>query len=99
MLRLGAQAWELIKIPYFTPRAFPIISQIDSENIAILGGYSSDAYWFSNGVLLNAETCAVVRVINPTSEIKFNCEGQSFMKTPGEIVSLVTTSKHEVCMI
>jgi len=51
-------------------------------------------------VLLNAETAAVVRVIDPVSEVKFIPVGQSFMKTPGEIVSLVRTSRpYEVQMI
>ena len=50
-------------------------------------------------MLLNAETCAVIKVINPASEIKFWCESQSFMKTPGEIISLVYTSKDEVHLI
>ena len=40
MLRLGAEAWVLIDIPDLKPRSFPILSQIDSENIAILGGIS-----------------------------------------------------------
>ena len=35
-------------------------------------------------------------MIDPTSEIKFWCCSQSFMKTPGEIVSLVNTSEKEV---
>ena len=39
MLRLGAKAWVLIEIPDFTRRVNPIISQIDSQSIAILGGY------------------------------------------------------------
>ena len=38
MLRLGAQAWELINIPDLTLRTYPIISQIDFNNIVILGG-------------------------------------------------------------
>jgi len=66
MLRLGAQAWVLIDIPDLTPRILPIISQIDSENIAILGG-SGDYKCLSDGVLLNAETAAVVKVIRPAS--------------------------------
>ena len=41
MLRLGAQAWELIDIPDFTPRRLPIFSQIDVSNIVILGGLNS----------------------------------------------------------
>ena len=40
-------------------------------------------------MLLDAETAAVVRVINPVSDIELHCYSQSFMKTPGEIVSLV----------
>ena len=76
MLRLGAKAWELIKIPDFTNREYPIISQIDSQTIAILGGRGSIGY--SSGVILNAETCAVVRLIDPVSEIKFACSNQSF---------------------
>ena len=49
-------------------------------------------------MLLNAETVAVVKMIDPVSEIKFFCHSQSFMKTPGEIVSLVTRDM-EVLMI
>ena len=41
MLRLGAQTWELIKIPGLKPRYRPILSQIDSQSIAILGGRGS----------------------------------------------------------
>ena len=40
MLRMGAQAWELIDIPDLTPRFIPVFSQIDADNIAILGGCS-----------------------------------------------------------
>ena len=40
MLRLGAEAWVLIDIPALTPRANPIFSQIDANNISILGGYN-----------------------------------------------------------
>ena len=50
-------------------------------------------------MILHAETAAVVRVINPASDIKFDCSSQSFMRTPGEIVSLVETSECEVQMI
>ena len=89
MLRLGAQAWELIEIPDLTPRRIPIISQIDSQSIAILGG--NKGLYVSNGVILNAKTATVIKVINPASDIKFTCESQSFMKTSGEIVSLVMT--------
>ena len=38
MLWLKAEAWELINIPYLTPRESPIFSQIDGSNICILGG-------------------------------------------------------------
>ena len=38
MLRLGAQAWELIEVPDLTPRLNPVLSQIDLNNIVILGG-------------------------------------------------------------
>ena len=38
MLRMGAQAWELIVIPELTPRINPVFSQIDFNSIAILGG-------------------------------------------------------------
>ena len=38
MLRLGAEAWDLIEIPDFTQRIRPILSKIDSKNICILGG-------------------------------------------------------------
>ena len=50
--------------------------------------------------MLNAKTCAVIRVIDPVSELKFFCVGQSFMKIPGDLVSLVYTSRPmEVQMI
>ena len=49
--------------------------------------------------MLNAETAAVVRVIRPASQFKFTCTGQSFMKNPGEIVSLVWTNRCEVRII
>ena len=49
--------------------------------------------------MLNAETAAVVKMIEPASDIKFDCSSQSFMKTPGVIVSLVRTSKSEVHLI
>ena len=49
MLRLGGEAWVLIDLPGLTPRRsgltprrYPIISQIDSDNIAILGGNSNN---------------------------------------------------------
>ena len=38
MLRMGAQAWVLIDIPDVTPRCNPVFSQIDTNNIVILGG-------------------------------------------------------------
>ena len=98
MLRLRAKAWELIDIPDLTPRTLPVFSQIDSNTICILGGNDLDGYC-SHGVILNAETCSVVRVINPVSEIRFTCTGQSFMKTAGEIVSLVLTNTREVHLI
>ena len=41
----------------------------------------------------------MIKVINPVSEIKFLCRSQSFMRTPGELVSLVVTNKSEVRMI
>ena len=41
----------------------------------------------------------MVRQIEPASDITFVCRGQSFMKTPGEIVSLVMTSYDGVCVI
>ena len=95
---MGAQAWELINIPELAPRALPIFSQIDSQSICILGG--NVGRYLSNGVVLNAETGAVVRVISPASKIKFECSSQSFMRTPGEIVSLVKTDKdYEVQMM
>ena len=51
-------------------------------------------------MLLNAETAAVVRVIDPASEIKFMCTSQSFMRSAGEIVSLVRTNYNsEVLLI
>ena len=50
-------------------------------------------------MLLNAETAAVIKVIDPASEIKFECYSQSFMRSAGEIVSLVQTDKGEVHLI
>ena len=41
----------------------------------------------------------MIKVIDPASEIKFYCYSQSFMRTPGEIVSLVETSECEVHLI
>ena len=41
----------------------------------------------------------MVRVIDPVSDIEFYCEGQSFMRTPGEILSLVRTEDDEVRII
>ena len=98
MFRLGAEAWVLIEIPDLTPRYYPVFSQIDSQSIVILGGNDSRGS-LSNGVVLNAETCAVIKVINRASEIKLECSSQSFMRTPGEIVSLVFTLRYEVLMI
>ena len=99
MLRLGAEAWELIDIPELTPRSGTILSQIDSNNIVILGGFNTINYNdLSDGVVLNTQTGAV-RVIDPISENTFTCESQSFMKTAGEIVSLVKTSSGEVHII
>ena len=66
MLRLGVQAWELINIPDFTPRKCPVLSKLDTQSIAILGGLDG-GYPRSDGVVFNAETAAVVRQINPVS--------------------------------
>ena len=105
MLRMGAQAWVLINIPELTLRHNnPIFSQIDADNICILGGPAEIEFPFCNGLLLDAETGAVVRQIRPVSDIKFICMGQSFQKTSGEIVSLVVSineinCKKEVHMI
>ena len=41
----------------------------------------------------------MVRVIDPVSDIKFTCFSQSFMRTPGEIVSLVFTNEGDVRII
>ena len=41
----------------------------------------------------------MVKMIDPRSKIKFVCRGQSFMKTPGELVSLVETEEEGVQMI
>ena len=38
MLRLGAEAWELIVISDLTPRVVPIFTRIDTNKIIILGG-------------------------------------------------------------
>ena len=70
MLWLGEEAWELINIPALTPRINPIFAQLDAANIAILDGFSG---YEINGVILNAKTLAVVKNINPTSEITLNC--------------------------
>ena len=51
-------------------------------------------------MIINVETVAVVKKINPASDITYACSSQSFMKTTGEIVSLVETSDpFEVRMI
>ena len=42
MLRLGAEAWELIDIPNLTPRTKSILSQIDQNHICILGGVARE---------------------------------------------------------
>ena len=89
-LRRGAQAWELIDIPNLSPRWFPVLCQIDFNKICILGGGNHERY--SDGVVLNAKTCNVVRQISPDSEWGFDCASESFMTTEGEIVALVRSS-------
>ena len=79
MLRLGTQAWELIKIPDLTPRQQPVFSKIDSQNICILGGASPYYSRLSDGIILDGVTGAVVRLINPASDIRFQCFGQSYL--------------------
>ena len=100
MLRLGAEAWELIDIPDLTPQCSPIFAQIDSENICILGGdveEGTETSDTSKGVILNAKTSAVVRLINLDNI--FACGSQSYMKCPGQILSLVNTDCAEVQLI
>ena len=53
-----------------------------------------------DGVILDAKTGAVVRLIKPTSDITFWCYGQSFMRHSGKILSMVKTfSEDEVQLI
>ena len=42
MLRLGAESWELINIPEFTPRRNPVLCQLDQNHICIMGGKDFD---------------------------------------------------------
>ena len=58
-----------------------------------------NASFLSNGVVLSVVTGAVVKHIDPASDITFACDGQSFMKTTGEIVSLVVTEDDDIRMI
>ena len=85
MLRQGAEAWVLINIPDLAPRAMPILSQLDEENICILGGYAGMGGYanFKDGVILSAKTGQVVRLIDPASEITFKHSGQSYELTSG----------------
>ena len=48
ILRLGVKAWVLIEIPELSPRVLPIYSQVDAENIVILGGMFSGALRYSD---------------------------------------------------
>ena len=50
-------------------------------------------------MILNAETGALLRQIDPVSDIKFMSASQSFKKAAGEVVSLVLNRKREVCLI
>ena len=52
MLRLGAEAWELIFIERINVRVSPIFAQIDLNNICILGGH--DGSYHKDGVVLDA---------------------------------------------
>ena len=71
MLRLGNKAWELINIPKLEQRVNFIFSQIDPENICILGGFCTiEPTMLKNGVILNTITRKVTK-INPTSKIAF----------------------------
>ena len=99
MLRLKANAWELIEIRDFKLRILPIFCQVNADNICILGGYNySVGYQLSIGVLLNVET-GLVKKIDLNIDVRFTCYSQSFLKTSGQIVSLVFTPMNEVHMI
>ena len=82
MLRIGAQAWDLIDVQNLKPRTSPILCHIDGYiKICILGGgtgYLKPV--LRNGVILNAKTCSVVKYINnPIWQMGgFACYSQSF---------------------
>lgn len=52
-----------------------------------------------DGVILDAKTGAIVKLIDPTSEISFACTGQSYKKKLGYSLSLVVTDSMEVQII
>ena len=60
---------------------------------------TEDSKSFKDGVILNAKTGAVVRPIDPASEITFACASQSYMQKLGCVLSLVCTSEEEVRLI
>ena len=90
MLRLGVESWELIDILDLTKRTRPILSQIDTDNICILGGIGEDVRR-SDSVIPNVKTGVVVKLTNPASDITFDCHIESYQKSSEEILSLVTT--------
>ena len=95
---MGALAWDLINIPDFTPGTLPILSPLNQQHICILGrgGGSQD---YKDGVILDANTGAGVRRIEPASDITFTCEGQSYIQKPNKLVSLVINRKTEVYLV
>ena len=76
MLRLGKKAWKLIKISGLTPRANPFLSQIDTNHICILGGiaHNGKKHYSRKGVILKAQTGALVRQIDPSNGFDFVCK-------------------------
>ena len=93
ILRQGAVAWELIEIPDFLPRWDALFCQIDESNLVILGGiYGCEGRSRSSGVVLNAQSCALVKHIDPASDCEFYCKGQTAQRTAGQVVALVNAS-------
>ena len=87
-----SQAWSLIDMPQLTPRNYPVFSQIGPDQLCILGGEGYRHGWYiSDGVILNVKTQEVT-VINPASEIEFECRSESFMEKQGLLLSLVCDS-------
>ena len=52
----------------------------------------------SDGVILNVETQEVI-TINPNSQIKFDCQSESFMEMPGFLISIVCDSNYNIQMM